>query len=321
MSWEDLLRTSVSSSSPSSQGTSQKKKYIKVEKLRKEAVQPNIIPISSVKGLNEVLGGGIVEGFTYLLEGGAGAGKTTLAQLIALDMIQRGYKVVVLLLEATPTTWMNTNINISQRLYDAKQEGKLDIYLLYDNDIRTIDEILQQYEGQKMLVVMDSVSLLWSKAPSTARTIMAKLVRALKRHNATALLISQVGSGQFDTFGGAGVEHAVDAVVQLNTFFSSRVGELVRLLRVKKQRLLRHSLYQHPYLIVDKEPIFRIISDRTVIFIGNKLELKPIKSPYGSELLQQVEETEQAETEHDSGQPESVSESEEGEEVIEDMGL
>jgi circadian clock protein KaiC len=55
---------------------------------------------AAVPGLNEVLGGGFVEGASYILQGQPGAGKTILANQVAFSALQTGRKVLYVTLLA-----------------------------------------------------------------------------------------------------------------------------------------------------------------------------------------------------------------------------
>jgi circadian clock protein KaiC len=60
--------------------------------------QPNVE--TGVPGLDEILGGGLVRGGVYLLEGMAGAGKTILSSQIGFHRVSKGEKVLYMTLIA-----------------------------------------------------------------------------------------------------------------------------------------------------------------------------------------------------------------------------
>ena len=55
---------------------------------------------TGVPGLDEILGGGLVRGGVYLLEGMAGAGKTILSSQIGFHRVSKGEKVLYMTLIA-----------------------------------------------------------------------------------------------------------------------------------------------------------------------------------------------------------------------------
>ncbi|WP_395517867.1 RAD55 family ATPase [Pseudorhizobium flavum] len=56
--------------------------------------------ISGVDGLDEVLGGGLVEGASYIVQGQPGAGKTIMANQVAFANVRAGRKVLYITLLA-----------------------------------------------------------------------------------------------------------------------------------------------------------------------------------------------------------------------------
>ncbi|MFL6649756.1 MAG: RAD55 family ATPase [Sulfurifustaceae bacterium] len=78
---------------------------------------------TDVPGLDKVLGGGLLKGGLYLLEGAPGSGKTILASQICFSLIKRGEKVVYVTLIAETHGKLIGHLS-TMRFFDSRQLGR-----------------------------------------------------------------------------------------------------------------------------------------------------------------------------------------------------
>src|SRR6201992_4079984 len=100
---------------------------------------------SGVTGLDEICGGGLVAGSSYIFQGRPGAGKTILANQIAFAQARGGRQVLYVTLLAEVHDRLFQSLSTLD-FYDASRVGK---ELTYISLFRTLRE-----EGLKALVTM-----------------------------------------------------------------------------------------------------------------------------------------------------------------------
>ncbi|MEM4619073.1 MAG: ATPase domain-containing protein [Ignisphaera sp.] len=92
-----------------------------------------------------------------------------------------------------------------------------------------------------MLIVIDSLSMFYLKAPSMAGKIALDIALRFKKYNTVGLLTSQYAWTTKTTYG-ARVEHVVDGVIYMWMDNVESSKEIRRYLIIKKMRMTQHAL-------------------------------------------------------------------------------
>jgi circadian clock protein KaiC len=203
-----------------------------------------------VSGLDEMLGGGLPRGYSLLIAGPSGSGKSILAASFLAEGARCGEKGIIAAFEQRPNHPRNLNL---ASLIDAGQ------VILVDSrapDL-SIDEIVLQLLAEirqvgATRVVIDSLSgFELAVAPTFRddfRESLARLVTALARTGATVLMTSELEDRYTDLrFSPYGTAFLTDAIiVQRYIEVDSR---LCRMMAVVKVRASAHSNELRQYSI------------------------------------------------------------------------
>lgn len=184
---------------------------------------------TGIEELDRVLGGGMVHGSYLILSGEPGAGKTTLASELIINLDKKGKKVLYVSGEESPS-------QLKMRFERLGSLGKNNINL--SNEV-SVEKIIKTIESEGYdCVVIDSIQTMLSEQMSGAPGSLAQvretgsmLMRAAKSTGTTILVIGQVvKSGEIA--GPRALEHMVDAVL----LFEGDRREQYRILRTAKNR-------------------------------------------------------------------------------------
>lgn len=230
---------------------------------KKEArFQRKTLPKSptSIKGFDQITGGGLPKGRPTLVCGGAGCGKT----LFAMEFLVRGATVynepgVFISFEETEkeltanVTSLGFDLNslirhkkiwlehIHVERGEIEQNGEYDLKGLFVHIHNAIESI-----GAKR-VVLDTIETLFSELPNptAVRTELRRLFGWLKKKNVTTIVTGEKGEG---TLTRQGLEEYVsDCVILLDHRVTDQSS--IRRLRVVKYRGSTHGTNEYPFLI------------------------------------------------------------------------
>ena len=265
--WRDELDSSLSSWRDSQwreweERYASREREASVPELPLRSQVPERLPFAA-DGFDQVIYGGIPRQNVVLISGTPGSGKSLLVRQAALVAALGGVPTVVYTAEEHPyelvesyrryfgvdiTPFLSARlIRVVYLCYVCPKTSSFDVISLYDKPQKGLaSDMYRSGRAGYKLSIVDSVSLLWSSAPSTARSIMVQLHGAAKASRQTALIVSQIGREE-EGFGGPGVEHASDGLIQMRLGYYE--GVLRRLLRVPKMRNSKHTPYQHVYEI------------------------------------------------------------------------
>lgn len=214
---------------------------------------------TGIPGLDELLGGGFLEGAQVLLAGGCGTGKT----IFGLQYLYKGaadYEepgVLIMLEESPLNVWWNMR-SFGWDLTDMEEKGLLKIYRFtryspevfqqkFDEEIAKVKKIVEEI-GAKRLVI-DSISTfgVWMQELWRIRYNLFKLIDVLRGLNVTSLLITETKEGDKHALSTFGVEEYVaDGVIKLILKPPNRI------MYIRKMRGLKHDMRPHPYQITDE---------------------------------------------------------------------
>jgi KaiC/GvpD/RAD55 family RecA-like ATPase len=225
---------------------------------------------TGITGLDELIGGGLVEGSSTLVSGGTGSGKT----IFALQFLYHGaHKYdepgVYVTLETRPN---DLRVEAQQFGWDLEELEKKKSLIIIDAassraglstsgkyalrrgfDITTLaEEIYRAVEDSKAKrLVIDCISALGMKfnEPSEVRSELFRISALLRELKVTSILTSE--TIDTETHSRAGVEQFVtQGLISLNLYEDG--GTLKRNLLIWKMRQTSHSLKKHIFIIGKK---------------------------------------------------------------------
>ncbi|MBI2418884.1 MAG: circadian clock protein KaiC [Ignavibacteriales bacterium] len=215
---------------------------------------------TSIKGLDEITGGGLPKGRPTLVCGGAGCGKT----LFAMEFLVRGATLynepgVFISFEETEKE-LTANVaslgfDLSGLIQQKKiwlehfqidrdkieKSGDIDFASLFVRIHSAIENI-----GAKR-VVIDTMESLFSgyHNPAVLRSELRKLLQWLKKKGVTAIITAERGDGRLTRQGLE--EYVSDCVILLDNRVSDQSS--IRRLRIVKYRGSTHGTNEYPFLI------------------------------------------------------------------------
>lgn len=198
-------------------------------------------------GLDDVLRGGLPAGHLYLLEGSAGAGKTTLGLQFLLEGVRRNERVLWCTLAETESQlmatarshrWELTGVDIVNLAEIGSGEADGDYSFFSPSDVELNDVVARIFRVTEELrpsrVVFDPFSdvRLLARDPLRFRRQLLRLREHFSAMGATVLLIQEAGLHGNNDEAGEGVVHGIISLHQ----HAPDYGKQRRRLRVHKMR-------------------------------------------------------------------------------------
>ncbi|MCY0859233.1 MAG: KaiC domain-containing protein [Sulfolobaceae archaeon] len=259
-----------------------------------------------IKGLDEILYGGIPERSIVLLSGGPGTGKSIAAKQFIYNGLIRGESGVFVTLEEHPVSVIRSFKHFNWDITKFEKDGKFAIvdaftggygstaqrekYVVKQlDDVKELSDVLRQAikDTNATRVAIDSVSTLYLTKPAMARSIVMTLKRVISGLGCTSIFVSQVSVAERG-FGGPGVEHAVDGIIRLD--LDEIEGKLYRSIIVWKMRDTKISMVRHPMEITDEGIVIQW--DKYLKIAPNSVSIQPLDKQEVEEMRKAVEETE-----------------------------
>jgi circadian clock protein KaiC len=205
-----------------------------------EGYEPATDRISTgVRGLDEMLDGGVWRGTTTLLAGPSGAGKTTIALQFALEGARQGEPTLYMNFQENPSQLMRTIRNLGIDPEEAQAQGLDLVYaspveLQIDSIIVDMFRRIQQRRVRR--VVVDALGDLASAATDPQR--LHDYLYALVQHFAVSTITSILNLETLgNTIGGAGTQNAMsylsDNVLLLSVDGEERTRRAIRVLKTR----------------------------------------------------------------------------------------
>lgn len=209
----------------------------------------NKVP-SYIKGLDELLDGGIPESHVVLLSGTCGTGKTIFGLQFLLMSKEPGIFV------SFESEADEIRENAKSFGWDTGQPEESNKFRLLKYDPFRLEDVLEVIENNireinAKRVVIDSISALgtYMKDASELRRIMLQMNKVMKKNDCTTVMTSEILPGS-STLSRFGVEEFVtDGVIMLSSPLVD--GEFKRALNIWKMRNVNHSRKLHVYNISD----------------------------------------------------------------------
>ena len=205
-----------------------------------------------VPGLDEMLGGGLPSGYSLLVAGPSGSGKSILATAFLAEGVRRGEAGVIVAFEQTPSQSRNHTIS------DLARAGKIGLINTRSLDL-SIDEIVQHLvkliqQMKATRVVIDSLSgFELAVAPSFRddfRESLFRMIAVLSNLGVTVLLTSEIEDRYSDLrFSPYGSAFLTDAIIVQR--YIEVQSHLKRIMAVVKVRGSTHSTEIREFEITD----------------------------------------------------------------------
>lgn len=209
---------------------------------------------TGITELDDLLGGGLPRSGMFLIAGGPGTGKTTLAaQFLYNGAVKFGERGLYVLFGESAKTFKQYMLTLGFDFEALKVEGKIELLECATTERApvelTVDTILDKVRlsGAKRLVI-DSVTALTlaSKDVADARVLTSLLQKILRSVSCTTVLVTETPWGRQGI--GAGVEEFIaDGIIILEMV--SEGVEFKRRLTVLKMRATEHSMRYYRFII------------------------------------------------------------------------
>jgi circadian clock protein KaiC len=212
-----------------------------------------------VPALDDMLGGGILEGDSLLIAGPSGTGKSALATQFIAEGLRHGEAGIMAIFEERPEGYTQRAGTFGLNLKSAQKLGKLEVLYLRPLDLsvdETMQEILDaiQRVGAKRLVIDSLVGFEMALAPgfrADFRESLYRMIGALTGAGITILSTVEVE----DTFTSMPFSHyaisfLTDDIIRLR--YVEIDGQLRKVMVVVKMRGGNHSKDIREYVITNK---------------------------------------------------------------------
>ena len=231
-----------------------------------------------IPGLDEMLGGGLPVGYSLLVVGPTGCGKTIMATQFLAEGVRRGESGVIAAFEKIPSQLLG-----NKQLYSLIQSGQVEVIDTRSLDL-SIDETLQDLVDtinrmQAKRVVIDSLSgfelALAPEFSEDFRGSLYRMIAELTSMGVTILMTSELEDRytdlRFSPFGSAFLADAI--IVQR---YVEIVGQFKRAFSVVKVRGSNHSKDIRLFDITDAGIIIGdTLSDYAGIMTGRPTIIRP----------------------------------------------
>ncbi|MFM0198467.1 ATPase domain-containing protein [Paraburkholderia fungorum] len=207
---------------------------------------------TGVPGLDEILGGGLVSGGVYLLEGMAGAGKTILSSQIGFHRVSRGEKVLYMTLIAESHDKLLAHLRglsffdetaVAQQMlfvsgYHELMQGGLDGFL------KLIASSIYDYRPSLMIIDGFRSAREFSETELSLSKFIHELNALVAAMNCTTLLLAPLSGNEPHP------EHTlVDGLIELNRYNDGM--RRAREIEVHKMRARNHLMGKHFFRIAE----------------------------------------------------------------------
>jgi len=228
---------------------------------------------TGIRGLDEVLGGGLVPGSVCLLAGDPGIGKSTLLLQVA-KAISKNDKVL----------YVSGEESAAQVQLRAKRLN-IDSEFLYVDAEQNISSIHERITGDPArLVILDSIQAVYhpeiTSAPgsvSQVRECAQALVNAAKANNIATIIVGHVNK-EGSIAGPRVLEHMVDVVLQFE-------GDRTRQLRIIRAAKNRFGSTSEIAIFSMAEDGLNEVDNPSAIFLGERLSQPGRQAPSGTAVI------------------------------------
>jgi len=223
--------------------------------------------------LDEMLGGGVLEGDSVLVSGPSGTGKSALATMFLAEGLRNGEPGIAAIFEERPRGYVSRAASFGLDLATPQKTGKLELLYLRPLDL-SVDETLQEIldavrrTKAKRLVIDSLVGFEMALAPGFRedfRESLYRMIAALTGEGVTILTTVEIE----DTFTAFEFSHytisfLTDDIIRLR--YVEIDGQLRKVMAIVKMRGGNHAKDIREYVIND-DGLF-IIGPRHTEYVG-----------------------------------------------------
>jgi circadian clock protein KaiC len=209
---------------------------------------------SAVSGLDEMLGGGILQSTSTLISGGSGSGKTLLALSFLVQAARAGQKGLFVSFEESRQQLLRNCTGLDWDIAGLEQRGLLGILHVSPSELN-VDRhaIIIKEQAERMgaqMVAIDSLTAFQAAVPDPGKyqNYLWALNDHFKRHGVTLLMTAETPSlfAPLEISERA-LSHVVDNIVFLR--YVETDGEIRRAIGVLKMRGSSHDNAMHELII------------------------------------------------------------------------
>ncbi|HZU97446.1 MAG TPA: ATPase domain-containing protein [Planctomycetota bacterium] len=210
---------------------------------------------TGVSGLDDLLGGGLLQRSVTLASGSAGIGKSTLGVHFLLAGVKSREPGLYVTLEEGPEQILRSAEALGLPLRQAVEEGIVEIVFMPRQQLRpselvaTVLDKIRALEARRFVLdSMDQIGPEGSSDPSELRRLLDNLVGQLKRFGVTSVFTVESRSVySTDTVTDQGFSPVADNLLMLR--YRNNEGELEHTLSVVKTRGTAHDRRTHRFTI------------------------------------------------------------------------
>src|SRR6266480_3708613 len=218
---------------------------------------------TGIEGLDEITNGGLPEGRTTLVCGGAGSGKTVMGmEFLVHGILDHGEPGVFMAFEETEKDLAQNVASFGYDLEQLQRDGTLAVDHVYIE--RSEIEETGEYDLEGLFirlgnavdtvkakrVVLDTIEVLFAglRNQSIIRAELRRLFRWLKDKGLTAIVTGERGEGLLSRYGLE--EYVADCVILLDHRVTEQIS--TRRLRIVKYRGTLHGTDEYPFLMGER---------------------------------------------------------------------
>jgi KaiC/GvpD/RAD55 family RecA-like ATPase len=215
---------------------------------------------TGITGLDGLIQGGLPQGSSILLAGGAGTGKTIMATQYlykgAKDLGETGL-FVTMESNLKNITWNMENFAWDIKTLQEKESFKIyklnligkrieDVEQQILEELQVISEMIEKNNIKRMVIDSTTSLGIWIKDQGALRSTLFSFIDGLKKLDCTTILTSETKGGKND-FSAFGIEEFIaDGVIALY------LSPPFRSVFVRKMRGTNHSMTPHPFNITER---------------------------------------------------------------------
>ena len=227
---------------------------------------------TGIRGLDEMISGGVISGDAVLLTGPAGSGKSTVATQFMIAGLENGESGVIAIFEEYPEEYLTRAKNRNPVFQKMVEAGKLELIYLRPLDL-SVDEalyaILDAVErlGAKRVVIDSLSGFEVALAPTFRddfRESFYRLVGTLTAVGVTVFMTAEVSEGFREArFTTENVSFITDEIIVQR--YVEMEGELRRVMAIIKMRGSEHS---HEFRLYELTPTGVVVGDSLTEYDG-----------------------------------------------------
>ncbi|MFP4000364.1 MAG: RAD55 family ATPase [Thermoplasmata archaeon] len=211
---------------------------------------------TGIKGLDEMIEGGLPFPSVALVAGGAGTGKTTFGLRFLVEGAKKGEQGLFFTTLSEPTQWMlryTSQFDFIDKDFFGNEIKYQDIGLLVQNEgyeelLDFIDDKIAEVMPQR--IVIDPITVVGTFFEENYRSFLFELTNLLKNWQAVTVLTGEVSPG--DSYPEE-ITYAVDTVILLSML--EEEGSRRKYLEVLKMRGTDHTTGKQPISITTEDGI------------------------------------------------------------------